>query len=73
MTHVVCPSCRLRFTATAASYLVACPACGLPTQQIVGAEGVVGFRLFVVEDAPSEMPEAIAVSMQVQDPDAGRS
>jgi hypothetical protein len=39
----------------------------------VGAEGVVGFRLFVVEDAPSEMPEAIAVSIRVQDPDAGRS
>jgi hypothetical protein len=73
MTHAVCPSCRLRFNAAAASYIVACPACGLPTQQIAGAEGVVGFRLFVVEDAPIELPEAVAVSVRVQDPDAGGS
>ena len=73
MTHVGCPSCRLRFTAAAAAYLVACPECGRPPQQIAGAEGLVGFRLFVVEDVPGEMPEAVAVSIQVQDPDAGRS
>ena len=73
MTHVGCPSCRLRFTAAAAAYLVACPECGRPPQPIAGAEGVVGFRLFVLEDALPELPEAVAVSIPVQDPDAGRS
>lgn len=72
MTHVGCPSCRLRFTAATASYLVACPECDRPPQLIAGAEGVVGFRLFVVEDVPGEMPEAVAVSMPIPDPGAGR-
>ena len=73
MTHLCCTSCRLRFTAAAAAYLVACPQCGRPPQPIVGAEGVVGFSLFLPEDAPREMPEAVAVSIWVQDPDAGLS
>jgi hypothetical protein len=73
MTHLCCTSCRLRFTADAAAYLVACPQCGRPPQPIAGAEGVVGFRLFLPEDSPREMPEAVAVSIWVQDPDAGRS
>lgn len=63
MTHVGCSGCRLRFTPAAAAYLVACPECGRPPQPIVGAEGVVGFRLFVLEDAPHELPEAVAVSI----------
>ena len=28
MTHVCCPSCRLRFSPAAAAYLVSCPECG---------------------------------------------
>ncbi len=72
MTHVGCPSCRLRFTAAAAAYLVACPQCGRQPEPIAGAEAVVGFRLFVVEDVPRDLPEAVCVSMRVQDPDAGR-
>jgi hypothetical protein len=72
MTHVGCPSCRLRFTAAAAAYLVACPQCGRPPQPVAGAEGVVGFRLFVPEDAPRELPQAVAVSIPIEDPDAGR-
>jgi hypothetical protein len=72
VTHVGCSSCRLRFT-TAAAYLVACPQCGRPPQPITGAEGVLGFRLFVLEDVPQELPEAVAVSMPVPDPGARRS
>jgi hypothetical protein len=73
MTHLGCPSCRLRFTAAAAAYLVACPECGQPPQTIAGAEGIVGFRLFVPHDVPAEMPEAVAVAIRIQDPDARQS
>jgi hypothetical protein len=73
MTHVGCPNCRLRFASAEAAYLVACPECGRPPQPIAGAEGVVGFRLFVVEDAPHELPEAVAVSVPIPDPGGGRS
>jgi hypothetical protein len=73
MTHVCCPNCRLRFTAAAAAHLVTCPECGRPPQPIAGAQDVFGFKLFVVEDVPRELPEAIAVSIPIQGPDAGRS
>jgi hypothetical protein len=73
MTQAGCPSCRLRFSAAAAAYLVSCPECGRPPQPIADAEGVVGFRLFVVEDVPRELPEALAVSIPIPDPGAGRS
>jgi hypothetical protein len=73
MTHLGCPSCRLRFTAAAAPYLVACPQCGRPPEPIAGAEAVVGFRLFVLEDVPRDLPQAVSVSLPVQDPDAARS
>jgi hypothetical protein len=76
MTHIGCPSCRLRFTAAAAASLVTCPECGQRLQPIAIADGIVGFRLFVPTDAPAEMPEAVAVSIPNpgsipnQDPDA---
>lgn len=73
MTHVGCPSCQLRFASAAASYLVACPVCGRPAQLIADARGVVGFRLFVWEDVPHELPEAVAVPIAVRDPGEGRS
>lgn len=72
MTHVGCPICSLRFTAAAAAYLVACPECGRPPQSIGGAEAVVGFKLFVLEDVPHELPEAIAVSIPIPDPHTRR-
>lgn len=72
MTHVGCASCRLRFTAVAAAYLRACPICGQPPQPLGGAEGVVGFRLFLPEDAPGELPSAVAVSISLPDPTAER-
>jgi hypothetical protein len=73
MTQVGCPGCRLRFTGAALAYLVACPECGRPPQAIVDAQEVVGFRLFVVEDVPEELPQALAVAIPVPDPGAGRS
>jgi hypothetical protein len=73
MTQDCCPSCRLRFTAAAAAYLVTCPECGRPAQPIARAEDVVGFRLFVGEDAPPALPEALAASIPLPDPRAGRS
>lgn len=73
MTHVGCPNCRLRFTTAAAACLSACPECGRAPQPITGAEGVLGFRLFILEDVPHDSPEAVAVSVPIPDPDAGRS
>jgi hypothetical protein len=63
MTQVGCPNCRLRFTGAAAAYLAACPECGRPPQAILDAQGVVGFKLFVVEGVPQERPEALALAV----------
>lgn len=73
MTHVSCASCRLRFTGASGSCLVACPRCGRAPQRIAGAEGVVGFQRFALDDVPHELPEAVAVSIPIADPDGGRS
>ena len=73
MTHVGCLSCRLRFTPAAGAYLVACPECGRRLQKIAGAESVVGFRVFVSEDVPHELPEAVAVPIPIADPARARS
>jgi hypothetical protein len=67
MTHLCCPSCRLRFTPAAAAYLTVCPQCGEPPFA-AAAEGTVGFRLFRVEDVPQSLPEAIAVSIPIPRP-----
>ena len=72
MTHIGCANCRLRFTAAAEAYLVACPQCGRPPEPIASAECVVGFRLFSLEDAPRELPQAVAISISLPDPGAGR-
>jgi hypothetical protein len=73
MTHLCCPRCRLRFTPAAAAYLVACPECGEPPQLIVGLERTFGFRLVGPEDLPHELPQAVAVSIPVPEPDGARS
>ena len=73
MTQIGCPSCRLRFTAAVAAHLISCPECGRAPQPIEGAQDVVGFRPFVVEDVPQAPPEALAVSIPIPDPGAGRS
>jgi hypothetical protein len=73
MTQIGCPDCRLRFTAALASHIPSCPECGRPSEPIARAEDAIGFRLFVVEDAPRALPDALAVSIPVPDPGTGRS
>jgi len=72
MTHVCCPSCRLRFTAAAAARLEACPGCGEPPQ-FASAEGTVGFRLVTQHDHREALPAAIAVAMRTDAPRQTRS
>jgi predicted RNA-binding Zn-ribbon protein involved in translation (DUF1610 family) len=72
-THVGCPSCRLRFTAPAAAYLVVCPECGRAPQPIGRAQEVVGFRLCAEEDVRLELPEAVAALIPIADPGGGPS
>jgi hypothetical protein len=67
MTHVCCPSCRLRFTRAAAAHLIACPECGGPTQTMPHAAQTVGFRLALTDDLPGESPIALAIEMPVPD------
>jgi hypothetical protein len=71
MTHLCCPDCRLRFTPAAAAHLAACPQCGGAPQPMAGLEGVLGFRLFRLEDVPHSLPEAVAVSIPIPDPRGG--
>jgi len=68
MTQICCPHCRLRFTPAASAYVVACPECGEPPQQITNLEGTVGFRLLGPEDLPIDLPQAAEVSMPVPEP-----
>lgn len=65
MTQVCCPSCRLRFTRAAASYLEACPACGEPPQPVRSAADVLGFRLVSDRDGAGSLPDALAVSLPI--------
>lgn len=71
MTHLCCPDCGLRFTPAAAAYITACPKCG-ESPQLTSSEGSLGFRLFGPEDLPHELPQAVAVSFPVPDPDRAR-
>jgi hypothetical protein len=63
MTHVCCPSCRLRFTPAAASYVTNCPHCGEAPREIADPGSALGFRLLGPEDLPFELswarPEAV--------------
>jgi hypothetical protein len=63
----------LRFASVAPAYLVACPECGRRPQRIADAEGVLGFRLFILEDVPDDLPEAVPVSIPIPDPTEGWS
>jgi hypothetical protein len=73
MTQLCCPSCRLRFASAAAAYLMICPECCQPVEATLGAQDVIGFRLFAPEDVPHELPEAVAVSIPVPDPRGDRA
>lgn len=68
MTHVSCPDCRLRFTAGAAAYLVACPKCGETLQAQRRPDEVLGYRLHHLPDAFPSVPEAVAVAMPMPNP-----
>ncbi|MHB8691045.1 MAG: hypothetical protein ACYDHH_07335 [Solirubrobacteraceae bacterium] len=71
MTHACCPACRLRFNRATAAHLTACPACGGPLKPLAELDAALGFRLFQLEDASPELPEAIAVSDADPDPGVG--
>jgi len=73
MTHACCPDCRLRFTPAASAYLAVCPQCGEPPRPITSLQGAFGFRLFTSDDLCSTpLPEALAVSIPIPDPNTGR-
>lgn len=46
MTLSCCYHCRVRFTAAATQYLIACPECARPTVRVEKPQELVGFRLF---------------------------
>ena len=71
MTHVCCPSCRLRFTAAAAAHFDACPTCGEPAQR-TSAAGAFGFRLVAVAEIVGGSPTSAAIAVPVGDPDLTR-
>jgi hypothetical protein len=73
MTHVCCPSCRLRFAPGAAACLAACPECAEPLQPIVSLELSVGYRLIRFDELFDPLPAVVAVSMSVPDLLPGRT
>jgi hypothetical protein len=68
MTHVSCPSCRLRFTPVAAVRLSTCPTCDGPLQAIASSEQVLGFRLAIADDDVEAWPTAVAVALPIPGP-----
>jgi hypothetical protein len=46
MSHLCCHHCRVRFTAEAATYLLACPDCARPTALVDDSGRLMGYRLF---------------------------
>jgi hypothetical protein len=71
MTHVCCPSCRLRFTAAAAAHLDACPACGEPPQQARAADAV-GLRLVGLAEIGDSVCAAAVIALPLHNPDLSR-
>ena len=72
MTHVCCPSCRLRFTAAAAAHLDACRACDGPLQQARAAD-VVGLRLVGLAEISDALSAAAAAALPLHNPDLSQS
>ena len=50
MSHLICPHCRLRFTAQAAIYLLICPECDAPAAWEDDPQRVLGLQLFDPRD-----------------------
>ena len=68
MTHVCCPSCRLRLARAAAARLVACPQCGGAVEPL-SARQALGFHLIADDISDAALPHAVTVAMPV--PPAG--
>jgi hypothetical protein len=68
MTHVSCPSCRLRFTPVAAASLSTCPSCDGALQAVADAEQVLGFRLVTAQGAVDAAPTAVAMALPIPVP-----
>jgi predicted amidophosphoribosyltransferase len=65
MTRLLCPSCRLRFTAVATATLTTCPDCGRPLDAAGSAETTLGYRLFAAPDAEPALPTAVEAVLAV--------
>jgi hypothetical protein len=73
MTHVCCHHCRVRFTAEAATYLIACPECERPTARVEEPRRLVGFRLFDPLDLTDLVADGLGVSPAPARPKGRRS
>lgn len=62
MSHLCCQHCRVRFSAEAATYLIACPECEKPTTQVDDPQRLLGFRLYDQLDLTDIVPEGPEVS-----------
>lgn len=71
MSHLCCPSCRLRFSRAAAAF-PNCPVCDRRLVTLPGGASLVGCALFDPADSPQTLPEAIAVAIPVIDLDGDR-
>lgn len=65
MTRLLCPRCRLRFTAALTATLTTCPDCGRPLDAVGCAEATLGYRLFAARDAEPALPTAVEVVLTV--------
>ncbi len=63
MTHVCCPSCRLRFAPGAAACLLACPECAQELQPVASLELSLGYQLVRFDQLFDALPDAVAVSL----------
>ena len=59
MTHVCCPSCRIRFSRETEAALTACPTCGGDLSPL---PGVLGYKLFEVPPQQPPLLEALVAS-----------
>jgi len=60
MTHVCCPSCRLRFAPGAAACLLACPECAQELQPVASLELSLGYQLVRFDQLFDALPDAVA-------------
>jgi hypothetical protein len=73
MSHLCCDHCRVRFTAEAATYLLACPECERPTSRVEESWRLIGFRLFDPLDLTDMVADGREVSPAPPGPRGRRS